>query len=307
MRWLAKGLCLVLLILMQKECNAFSNDTTDVVNKKALRLTIASEALAYSGAMSSLYFVWYKDQQLTSFHFFNDSREWMQMDKAGHFGTAALFAEYSFDLYRHCGLSKRKAAWLGASQAMFFLSSLEIMDGFSSDWGFSWSDMGANLAGAGFFLMQHLGEGDRDSQKFRVKFSSHLSQHAQWRPEVLGQDFSSRMLKDYNGQTFWLSVNPHDLFNFNASFPRWLNIAFGYGAEGMLGGTSNPVYNNRGQTLPQFDRMRQYYFSLDIDLRKIPVKRKWMKVTLSALNWIKIPFPALGYSQGKFSLHPFYF
>jgi len=42
-----------------------------------------------------------------------------------------------------------------------------------------------------------------------------------------------------------------------------LNIAFGYGAEGMLYGESNP--NNQFTQ----DPYRQFYLSLDVDLTKI--------------------------------------
>lgn len=306
MPWLAKakGFAVVFLILIQSTGFSQVNDSLD---RTKLRWTIAGESAAYAGAMGSLYFVWYKDQPLTGFHFFDDSGEWMQMDKAGHFGTAALFSEYSYDLYRNCGMGKNKAAWWASAQSLFFLTSLELLDGFSRDWGFSWSDMAANVGGAGFFLAQKLFWDEGWGQKMRVKFSAHTTYHAGLRPEILGNDFPSRILKDYNGQTFWLSINPSSVFNLDHRFPVWLNLAFGYGAEGMLGGHENPVYNNKGEQLPQLQRYRQGYFSLDIDLKKIPTNKKWLKVVFSTLNWIKIPFPTMEISQGKVLFHPFYF
>jgi hypothetical protein len=43
------------------------------------------------------------------------------------------------------------------------------------------------------------------------------------------------MLKDYNGQTYWLSVNLHSFYK-GSKIPKWLNLAIGYGANGMLTG-----------------------------------------------------------------------
>ena len=51
-----------------------------------------------------------------------------------------------------------------------------------------------------------------------------------------------QVLKDYNGQTYWLSANIWS-FNKESNFPRWLNVAFGYGADGMLYGENNPTNN----------------------------------------------------------------
>jgi hypothetical protein len=44
-----------------------------------------------------------------------------------------------------------------------------------------------------------------------------------------------QMLKDYNGQTYWLSVNLHSFYK-GSKIPKWLNLAIGYGANGMLTG-----------------------------------------------------------------------
>jgi len=54
-------------------------------------------------------------------------------------------------------------------------------------------------------------------------------------------------------------------------FPKWLNVAVGYGAEGMVGSYYNP------SNLPHFDRYRQYYLSLDIDFTRIN-HTQWFKL-----------------------------
>jgi hypothetical protein len=44
------------------------------------------------------------------------------------------------------------------------------------------------------------------------KFSFHLTDYASKRPDVLGSNLPERIIKDYNGQTYWLSVNLHSFF-----------------------------------------------------------------------------------------------
>ena len=141
-----------------------------------------------------------------------------------------------------------------------------------------------------------------------MKYSYHNTQFAQYRPDLLGSNLPEKMLKDYNGQTIWLSFNLKSLFMSDDSrFPSWVNIALGYSGEGMTGAFYNTTYHN-GQVIPEFDRVRQFILSPDIDLTRIPVKSKFWKSTLKVLSFIKIPMPAVMCdSQGKISWHWLYF
>ena len=52
---------------------------------------------------------------------------------------------------------------------MFLQSTVEVMDGFSAEWGFSWSDMAANAIGMGTFVAQ---EAIWDEQRIILKIST---------------------------------------------------------------------------------------------------------------------------------------
>ena len=116
------------------------------------------------------------------------------------------------------------------------------------------------------------------------------------------------MLKDYNGQTIWLSFNVKSLFlNNESNFPSWINIALGYSAEGMTGGFYNAT-SYKGKQIPEFTRTRQFVLSPDIDLTRIPTKNKFLKTTLKVLSFIKIPMPAVMLdSNGSLTWHWLYF
>ena len=141
-----------------------------------------------------------------------------------------------------------------------------------------------------------------------MKYSYHNTKFPQYRPDLLGSNLPERMLKDYNGQTIWLSFNIKSLLlNNNSNFPSWLNISLGYSAYGMTGAFVNTNQYN-GYEIPEFTRTRQFILSPDIDLTRIPVNNKFLKTTLKVLSFIKIPMPAIMYDSNKdFTWHWLYF
>jgi hypothetical protein len=71
----------------------------------------------------------------------------------------------------------------------------------------------------------------------------------------------------------------------------------GMSAKGMVGAFVNPTVGINGQALPQFERYRQYLFSIDVDLTKIKTRNRFLKKVFNELNILKIPAPTLEYNQ----------
>ena len=90
-----------------------------------------------------------------------------------------------------------------------------------------------------------------------------------------------------------------------SKIPKWLNLAIGYGAEGMITGKHefvNTIF------LPEHERYRQFYLSLDVDLTKIETKSHFVKTILTIFNTLKIPAPAFEIKgNGGSKLHLIYF
>ena len=242
--------------------------------------------------------IWYSDYTQTSFKTIDDSNEWLQMDKLGHVFSSYQLGRIGANSLDWAGVSEKDQLIYGSTLGLGFLTAVEIMDGFSEEWGFSWSDMAANLAGTGLYVGQELLWKD---QRIVLKYSFNSTDFASIRPEILGDGFLEEMLKDYNGQTYWLSANINSFID-NNFLPDWLNFAFGYGADGMLTGDPNdPLYVNQ-------NRVRQYYLSLDVDLTRIRTNSHLLKTIFDVLNVIKVPFPALEInSQGLVKFHSIYF
>jgi len=260
-------------------------------------------AVGYGGSLIILNNTWYKNYPKTSFQTFNDSREWLQMDKAGHAWTAYNTGKASTAMWKWAGLSNKSATLLGGLSGTAYLTVIEILDGHSAEWGWSWADMGANLAGSGLFIGQQLGWGE---QRIQFKFSFHRMNYGEpsldeRAGELFGNTWYERMLKDYNGQTYWLSANLKSFFP-KSKIPAWLNIAVGYGADGMYGGFENLAFDENNNII--FDRRdiprrRQFYISPDIDFTKIPTRSKFLKTVFSGLNAFKFPAPTLQLGRGR--------
>ena len=277
---------------------------SDSLNKKRFVGITATGAAAWAGSISALYFVWYKDFPKTGFHTFDDSHEWQQMDKVGHLYSSLQFGRFVGDLYEWTGLDHKKSSLIGAGFSIGYMTTFELLDATNEQWGFSWSDVGFNTLGTMTYWTQ---EYFWNKQYVHFKFSTHNSGLAQYRPNVLGNSFSTRLLKDYNGQTYWMSFNPVHWFNEDSKIPKWLNLSFGYSIDNqLLGDGGTYIISNNSQQL-SFTPFRQYYFSLDVDFESIETDKRWLKLIFRGLNFIKIPFPALELSQGKLAVKPLYF
>jgi hypothetical protein len=265
----------------------------------------------YGGTLLILNEAWYKNYPRSGFHFFNDWGEWLQVDKVGHAWSAYQLSRASFAGWRWTGMSHQKAVWTAGASGFAFLTVIEILDGFSEEWGWSWGDFGANLVGSGLFIGQNLGwKEERISYKFGFHKMTYDDPMLNGRSnELFGSSLPERMLKDYNGQTYWLSANLKSFFK-QSKLPPWLNIAVGYGASGMFGGRENKWEDPAtGETITRFDipRLREWYLSPDIDFTRIPTRKKGLKTMFYILNAFKMPAPTLRLSNGKVTLYGLYF
>ncbi len=262
----------------------------EVIRVRRLATVITGGAIV-AGTLVALDKAWYSQYDRSPFHLFNDGDEWLQMDKVGHGFATYTVGKWGHSLMRWCDYREKTSVWVGGSVGLAYLTAVEYMDGRSAEWGFSGWDMVANVAGTGLFIGQQLGWKE---QRIILKYSAHLTDYAEQRPDVLGEGTGERILKDYNGCTYWMSANPH-AFGWKV-LPKWLNIAVGYGAEGMLNAEQNP------------DQYRQLYLSADVDLTRIRTKSKLLRTVFFTLNCVKVPMPALEFNgNGSVKAYALYF
>jgi uncharacterized protein YfiM (DUF2279 family) len=269
--------------------------------KERIYLAAGATVVGFTAGMTILANAWYKDYPRVPFHFFNDINDWLQVDKAGHVFSSYTAGKWSMELWRWAGLPRKQRIWIGGLSGAAFATMIEILDGQSQGWGFSPGDLVADFAGAGIFIAQELAW---DEQRIQLKFSFHQNNYEdpelnQRAKTIFGSSITESMLKDYNSQTYWASVNLKSFFK-KSRLPAWLNIALGYGANGMLGGTENIARDKDGVIIfnrTDVARYRQWYLAPDIDLTKIKTKSKFLKTTFFLLNSLKFPTPSIGFSK----------
>ena len=166
----ALGFCFLNAFSQDSTNNAKTGNNSGFANRKWLigGVTVAG----YGGSFLFLSQAWYKDYPRTSFHTFNDDGEWLQMDKIGHAWTAYHTSRVTSNLWQWAGVSKNKAVLLGSGSGLLYLLSIEYLDGRSSQWGWSWGDVGADVFGAILYATQEWGWRE---QRIGLKFSDRKS------------------------------------------------------------------------------------------------------------------------------------
>lgn len=310
-----------------------SLEIPDSLYPARLWLATGTGVVVYSAAMVGLNQAWYADYPRSSFHTFNDMREWMQMDKMGHWLMSYNESRWIGDGARWTGMNHQQSAWAGFAGGQIIQTSLEVLDGYSSEWGFSWGDIAFNLLGSGLYLGQELGWHD---QRIVMKMSAWPVTYPdtriypytpagsdQWTileqraDELYGTGPVNLFLKNYNTLVVWASVNPRS-FGAPEWIPPWLNVAAGMGADNLFAGFGyewDAEKNCEGPDCVRYrldsevyPRTRQFYLSLDVDLRRIRVRNRALRALLGMVNIIKVPSPTLMINtEGKVRFYPVFF
>ena len=275
--------CCAINIISAQENSFFK--PSDTLNAKRTSSIYIGETVLLGTTLIGLNQLWYKGYSKSSFHFINDNSDWLQMDKLGHFYSTYHLGRFGAEMLEWSGASKKSQLLYGATLGFGFLTVVEVFDGFSQEWGASTGDMIANASGTGLFVMQEL---LWQEQRIIPKFSYHKTRYADLRPKTLGDGFSEEILKDYNGQTYWLSFNLYSFLKKDV-IPKWLNLAFGYSGKGMIYGNNQDAFSKGFYQSPS----RQFLLSLDIDLTKINSESHFLKTIFSVFNTLKVPAPAL--------------
>jgi len=286
------------------------------LNKPRVYTVAGSWTAIYSGVLIGFNELWYKNYPRSSFHFFNDTKEWQQIDKVGHAYASYFESKWSIDALRWAGVENKKAIWIGGFVGPVFQTTVEILDGFSEKWGASWADLAANQVGAFMVIGQELAW---QEQRIVFKYSAHTEEYdpsvQQRVNDLYGIGFWETIMKDYNGQDYWLSANPSSFIKEETKFPKWLNVAVGYGAGGMFGGFENKWYES-GPDLGEvflvdrtdIIRYRKFFISPDIDFTRIKTESRFLKFAFGLINIIKFPAPAIEFNtKGEILFHPVYY
>lgn len=233
---------------------------------------------------------WYNSY--TSFHFFDDVFEWEYLDKIGHFFTSfylGLFAYQAFGNQENLNRPLRRK-WI-CFTGFVLLLPIEILDGFSLNYGASPADLLANALG-GIFCYAYVS--NKVVSAITPKFSFHATAMSMIRPEMLGANFAQQIVKDYNGQTYWFSIDINSVFE-QKILPGWLLLTVGYGGENLLGGHDNAWEDKHRETndYSYLPRTKCFFISVDVNASALRSKNKLFSYLFAPFVLLKFPAPAI--------------
>jgi len=260
------------------------NHSSERKQKILLISSIPGSALFFG---TSTYLLYHKTYEPSQFHFSNDFKSFLQVDKLVHSYGSYVPTSVWYSGLKSAGFTKEKALVWGGILGFIPLTPKEIIDGFNENGGCSWGDLLANALGPAFFISQEL---LFDEQVIRYKSSFSRSVYADQANGFLGKTTFDSYLDDLNGHTYWLSFNASRLFP-GSKLPRWINIAAGYSANGMFGAYEN-LSSYGDIPIPETQRYRQFLLSPDIDWSKIKTSSGFLRTVFFGLNFIKVPLPA---------------
>lgn len=264
----------------QSKLNSFFKPS-DTLNIPRRNSVIIFESVVFVGGIIQLNKIFNKDQFSSNCSFINDNSTCLQMDKAAHIFTSYQIGNISYNLLNWSGVSKKNKLIYGAGMGFVFLTTVEVLSGFSKNSNASYGDVIANAGGTTLFVFQDM---LWDEQRIIPKFSFHSSRFVSSNIKTMKTQIES----EFDGQTFWLSANIQSFLK-KSKVPNFLNIAIGYGVENLDNSTSNS--NN--------EQYRQLFLSLDVDLTRIKTKSHLLKTLFSVFNTIKVPAPTIEFSRNN--------
>jgi hypothetical protein len=253
-------------------------DNSPPVSVNTTKLLLVSGTLLASMVVIHVYQQngWWKDNR-SSFHFREDLKYGLHVDKIGHFWGAAVLTEVISLSLRWADMKEEPALLCGAGGSLLFQTYVEVQDGFST-WGFDRVDFLSDVAGAAWPIARYY---IPPLQNVDFKFS-YLPSPLIHQPGGAGfRGQQHLIMDDYEGQTFWLSLNLNDVLpkTIEPYWPDFLRLAIGYGARDIA--TQDNAY-------------RVYFLALDYDMSKIiPSSTSFLRSVNKILNYIHLPAPAV--------------
>jgi hypothetical protein len=199
-------------------------------------------ATIFGAALTGLFVVQHEMQQNTiwknvspKFNIAEDYKYSLGADKFGHFYGAYMPSYFMSQVFMSTGFGYDLSHVLGGTLGLLYTSYVEVLDGYSKDFGFSPSDWYADFAGSAFFVAQHY---IPVLQNFQPKF---MYVKPSWIGEKNRREAES-FIDDYSAQTFWMSINVHNLLpkSIENYWPDFLELSVGYAVYSLC----TPCFKN---------------------------------------------------------------
>ncbi len=257
------------------------------INKRKFAIVGGVTALSLGSTYAYLETVWWKHKQ-THFHM-DGGKDYLyakNMDKAGHFIGGMFTAQAMKEGFEWAGMKPLPSYLYAGAVGGALQMIIEVKDGFSPSYGFSIGDVAFGTAGSFVPLLKYHYPA-LDAFTVKLSYYPHYTYYYDIYPQA-------NLIDDYMNQTYWLSLSVNDWLPKHSTvekvWPDFLTITGGMSIDETWNqyykGDYHPDDNGKGNF--------EYFISLDVDWRKIlPQHKKATRVLSDALNYIKLPLPAL--------------
>ncbi|MCP5064217.1 MAG: DUF2279 domain-containing protein [Ignavibacteriae bacterium] len=243
----------------------------DSLNTNRLLLVGGLTAGAFIYAYGIQNDMWWKGEP-ASFHT-NWTQDWnasLGADKIGHFYFGNLVSTIYKDAFHWTGFSKKNSLLYAGLFTLTYQTFLEVRDGFSQQYGFSWGDFTANSLGSMYPFIQH---NYPILQNFNLKISYSPSKRFE-------NGSHAYIMDDYESIYHWLSIDFDKLLpgQWDDYVPDFINVAIGHSVTGL----DNLNYRNH-----------EFYFGIDWDLTSIRSESDLLNSIIEILNKYHLPAPTV--------------
>jgi hypothetical protein len=213
--------------------------------------------------------------QSTGFHVIWDGSVSSGQNHLLHATLAHGISEVAGRAWRWACAPAEVAGWLGAAIAFAAVVPKEIGDGFQEGFGFSAL---STLWTAGGAILPAL-------QNSSWKPARAIVWKANYWPSAEFRNRTGslpRIENDYAGQRYFLAVNPGLVQDPSGDWLPWFGFAVGHSVTQWV----------------EAEPTNQWYLTLDVNLRGIPVKASWWPQLAAVLDHVHFPLPGLRLQGG---------
>jgi hypothetical protein len=178
----------------------------------------------YGGTAALGFSEWGWGTSSFTFHsegYFGKNTAYGGMDKLGHAWNAAVLAETFTDAIRKRAPNPDGAPVTGFILSMGVMGMIEVMDGFSPDYGFSYEDVTADIVGATLGYLRSTYPELEEKVDFRVEYIPS------------GNEKGFALESDYSGQKYLLALKLSGFESFEETPLRFVELQAGYYARGF--------------------------------------------------------------------------
>jgi hypothetical protein len=272
------GICVFSQSIAQVEDLTTRNDTTSSFFSRKTTLTYGI-ALHSALAIVLEYKWWWKND----YHPFEEEDEGflndysLGVDKFGHFYISYFYFNALQNLMKWGGYDESTTMWVSVTIPALYAISIELGDGFSH-YEFAPDDLVANALGLGYGVLQR-----------RYQYLENFIFKWSYIPTgVYRGRLNYPITNDYDGHIYWLSFKMHNLLPepVKQYWPKFLNLAVGYGAINASIGSTEPM-------------KRKYAISLDYNLTELPLDGDTWETVKNIFDLLHFPAPGVRNVEGE--------